>query len=147
MLNKEISDYFDERKSMLRYHGSALVYIDTLRRQETMMKFDYAPYVETRYLPHLLLTCADLALLNANDVQHGDLYDYKKAFDYLFKYNKRRLNDGVIINTVNSKVKKLDISKLTFKEVTQIIENNLVLINQFNEYYKNVQLIQQIEDM
>ena len=147
MLNKEISDYFDERKSMFRYHGSALVYIDTLRRQETMMKFDYAPYVETRYLRHLLITCADLVLHKANDVQHGDLYDYESAFNYLFNYKKKCLNDGVIINTVNSKVKKLDISKLTFEEVTQIIERNFVLINQFNEYYKNVQLIQQIEDM
>ena len=67
---------------MVKYHGSAIVFHDD-PKQLTMMKYDFATRVETRYLRHLELTCIDVALLDAEEKQLGEVYDYSKAFKHL----------------------------------------------------------------
>lgn len=142
-----MTNYCDTHNAMFNFHSYKQVYVHLLQRYELMQQIDYAQTVDIQRFNNLKLVCLDLVKLNANDIQHGYLYDYESAFNYLFNYNKRRLNDGVIINAINGRFKKINIARFSFAEAKQIIEHNLVLINKFNEYYKNVQLIQQIEDM
>ncbi len=130
MLNKEIINYIYSRPSLFSSYCNT---------------FKFSTRIETRYNPSMRLTCVEYS--SRNSVIVKALYNYETAFNHLFKYKQSTLNDGVIINTLANAVKKINISKLSLDEAAQIIERNLVLINKFNEYYKNVQLIQQIEEM
>lgn len=128
MINKEIVNYIYSHPTLFSK------YCNTIK---------FSTRVETRYIPIQRLTCVEYDL--KKPVVKA-LYNYETVFNRLFNYKQTTLNDGVIINTLNA-AKKVKISKLSINEAIQIIERNFVLINKFNEYYKNVQLIQQIEDM
>ena len=119
MLNKEIINYIYSRPTLFSS------YCNTIK---------FSTRVETRYLPSPRLTCIEYA--QKKPVVKA-LYNYEKVFNRLFNYKQSNLNDGVIINTLNA-AKKIEISKLSIDEAAQIIERNLVLINKFNEYYKQM---------
>lgn len=140
-----IADYIKNNSKLepcTKYLGNVSKGI--LSEQCTVQKYRYAQTIKTTYLRPLVLYCANICTTKTED-NYGVLYDCSKCFEQLYNIKHKSLTDSLIYNVFSNNFKIVKLPQLSYDEAKDLIDRHIQLINEFNAYYDEVQLINKIE--